>query len=196
MPRPAASSSPFVLRELRWEDFPARLESYLSLYDEVKENPDLGMTLMAERPTREEEVGWFADLYRRALRREDIVVVGETDGRAVGLVTVAAPRFGGRRSENSHVGVLGVLVDRAYRGQGLGEALLVRALELARGRFEIVRLTVFSVNTRAKRLYERLGFRTTGRLDREVKRNGRYLDEEMMALDLKDWRPPVAPGSC
>jgi RimJ/RimL family protein N-acetyltransferase len=182
--------APVVLRELRWEDFPARVASYLALYDEVKENPDLGMTLTENLPKEVDEVDWFAGLYRQTLTGQTVAVVGEVDGRAVGLVTVSAVRQGGQRTENAHVGTLGILVDRSYRGQGVGDALLRRALELARDRVEIVRLIVFSVNVRAKRLYERFGFRTTGRLEREIKRNGRYLDVEMMTLDLKGWKAP------
>jgi RimJ/RimL family protein N-acetyltransferase len=194
MSTPQKPRATFVLRELRWEDFPARLDAYLSLYDEVKENPDLGMSLLARAPAEPEEVDWFAGLYRRVRSGDDIAVVGEIDGRAVGLVTIVRSRFGGRESENGHVGVLGILVDRRYRSQGLGEAMMRRALELARGQFEIVRLVVFSVNVRAKRLYERLGFRVTGRLEAEVRRNGRYLDEEMMMLDLRGPAPSAAEG--
>jgi RimJ/RimL family protein N-acetyltransferase len=192
MPASRKGAVAFVLRELRWEDFPSRRDGYFALYDEVKENPELGLTLMAERPSEEGEAGWFSDLYRAALRGDTVVVVGEMDGKAVGMATIAPARFGGRASENAHVGILGILVDRPYRGRGLGEALLVRALELARARFERVRLAVFSVNVRAKRLYERLGFRTVGHLEGEVKRGGRYLDEELMTLHLADWRPPAA----
>lgn len=185
------AKAPFVLRELRWEDFRDRTEGYLALYDEVRENADLGMTLMQRRPTTEDEAGWFSDLYRATLRGDTIVVVGEVDGRAVGMVTIAPGRLG-RGSESAHVGTLGILVDRRHRGRGLGEALLVRALELARSRFERVRLTVFSGNVRAKRLYERLGFGTVGHLEGEVKRSGRYLDEDIMTLSLADWHPPTA----
>jgi RimJ/RimL family protein N-acetyltransferase len=189
----SAPKAPFVLRELRWGDFQDRLAAYYDLYDEVKENPDLGMTLFGDRPDEAEEVAWFGGLYASVLRGETIAVVGEIDGRAAGLVTILSGPPGGRRSETSHVGTLGVLVDRRYRGRGVGEAMLVRALELARGRFDWVRLVVFSVNHRARRLYERLGFRTVGHLEGQVKRNGRYLDEELMSLRMSDWRPPE-PG--
>jgi RimJ/RimL family protein N-acetyltransferase len=192
MPSNSSGAPAFVLRELRWEDYPARVAGFLDLYAEVKENPDLGMTLMETPPTEASDGRWFAELYRRVREGETVAVVAEVGGKAVGLVTVASPRFGGQRSENSHVGVLGILVNRGHRGRGLGTALMVRALELSRARFEIVRLTVFSVNTGARRLYERLGFRTVGHLPREVKRGDLYLDEEMMSLDLASWRPTTA----
>ena len=191
MPTARQPSTPFVLRELRWEDYPARVRAYLDLYDEVRENPDLGMTLELSRPTEAAEAGWFSDLYRRVKDGQTVAVVGEIDGQAVGMVTIMQSRWAGNLSESSHVGTLGILVDRRYRGRGLGEAMMVRDLTLARSKFEIVRLVVFSVNVRAQRLYERLGFRKTGRLDRQVKRNGRYLDEEMMALTTADWRAPA-----
>ncbi len=190
----AAASRRFVLRGLRWEDAPAWRQVYLDLYDEVKENPELGLTLQERRPTEAEEVAWFSDLYGRSLKGPDVIVVGEVDGHPAGLVTIAPARRGASPWENSHVGILGILVARRHRGHGLGEALMLRALEEARGRFEWVRLTVFSVNSGARRLYERLGFRTVGHLEAEVKRNGRYLDEELMSLDLRSWKAPADVG--
>jgi RimJ/RimL family protein N-acetyltransferase len=187
----APSAAPFVVRELRWGDFPDRMRAYLDLYQEVRENPDLGMTLMDKPPQEADEVGWFADMYRRSLQGHDIALIGEIDGCAAGMVTIVATRYGGQPSESAHVGVLGILVDRRYRGRGIGEAMMVRALEMARTRFDWVRLNVFSVNVRARRLYERLGFKTVGHLEGEVKRGGRYLDEEIMSLRTKDWRPPT-----
>jgi len=192
MPRapPPRGRPPFVVRELRWGDFADRMAGFLALFEEVREDPDLGLTLTRTPPTEAEEVGWFTNLYQRARRGEAVVVVGEADGHAVGMATVASPRNGGSDSEGGHVGVLGITVDRPYRGRGLGAVLLRTALEQARGRFEIVRLNVFSVNVRARSLYERFGFRLCGHLDREVKRGDRYLDEEIMTLDLAGWVPP------
>jgi RimJ/RimL family protein N-acetyltransferase len=186
-----ARTTGFVLRELRWEDFDARVDAYFALYEEVRTNPDLGMSLLSTRPNRGEETEWFASQYRRVIEGEDIAVVADVGGRAVGLVTIAGPRYGGRQSEKGHVGTLGILVEQGYRGRGIGRALLLRALELAKRRFEVVRLLVFSVNTRAKRLYEEVGFRTTGLLAKEVKRGDRFLDEELMSLDLSTWSPPA-----
>ncbi len=48
------------------------------------------------------------------------------------------------------------------RGRGIGTAVIQDVLERARGMGKRVRLQVFKVNDRARQLYERLGFRTTG----------------------------------
>ena len=72
------------------------------------------------------------------------------------------------------------------RGQGAGEALLVEALRQA-GRCEGLRTILLSVSqtqAAAKRLYERLGFRTYGVEPGALRVGDRYLDEEFLALRL------------
>lgn len=56
-----------------------------------------------------------------------------------------------------------VLVDPARRGQGLGERLVLAMIEEARARgIRSLNLYVLDDNTRAVRLYEKLGFETVG----------------------------------
>ncbi len=172
------------VRELRWTDFDPLREMYYLLYEERVSNPDIGIALFAERPGYEDEAKWFADLYRRALRGDAIVRVGELDHRVVGNCVVG--RHGpSASSELGHVGTLGILVHRDARGQGVGEALLRATIEACRGTFEIVRLSVLVPNSRARRLYERHGFVGIGRVPGAVRRGDRRIDEDLMALDLR-----------
>ena len=55
--------------------------------------------------------------------------------------------------------VSNLFVDPAHQGQGIGAALMRRAEEMAPGELT---LSVFTVNTGARRLYERLGFAVEG----------------------------------
>jgi ribosomal protein S18 acetylase RimI-like enzyme len=181
------------VRELRWSDFDALVETYYHLYEERAAGEPIGITLFGERPARVDEVQWFANLYRSTLEGETIAVVAEEGDRPVGncIIHPVAPR---RDSELGHFGELGILVDHRFRGRGAGTALLLHALEQARARYEAVRLAVFADNVRAKRLYERLGFRTYGRLPRAIRRGGGYIDEELMFLELAQWAPPPNPN--
>ncbi|MGP8077266.1 MAG: N-acetyltransferase family protein [Thermoplasmata archaeon] len=183
-----------ILRELRWADFEALVESYWELYDARDRGEPFGIPLFAVRPSQEEEAAWFATLFRRTVSGDGIAVVAEVDGRAVGLCEIRPTSPGGRGSEGGHVGELGILIDHRHRGRGLGRAMIRRALELAPARFEIVRLWVFANNDRAKRLYVRLGFTAAGRLPSVVRRGTTYFDEELMYVDLRHWRPPD-PGA-
>ncbi len=169
------------VRDVEWSDFPDLLDIYYHLYDERAQGDPIGITLFSERPSHADEIDWFARAYARFERGVDVWSVAESDGRVVGNCTIQrlAPVAG---SEQAHIGILGILVHHSHRGQGVGTALLTHALAAARRRFEVVRLSVFSINTGARRLYERFGFVTTGHSPRAVKRDGAYLDEEEMTL--------------
>jgi RimJ/RimL family protein N-acetyltransferase len=171
------------IRDLRWSDFDDLRDTYFLLYEERTAQPDIGIGLFETQPTYENEVAWFANQYRQVLLGNAVVAIAERDGRAIGTCTVR--RVGpSAESETGHVGELGIVVHRDHRGTGAGTALLKHALEQCRGKFEVVRLSVFSVNVRARRLYERFGFVPIGTIPRAIRRNGQYFDEDFMVLDL------------
>jgi RimJ/RimL family protein N-acetyltransferase len=181
---PAPPSSPVTVRELRWTDFDPLREMYYLLYEERERNPEIGISLFETRPSYEDEVRWFSGLYDRALRGDAIVRVAEIDGGVVGNCVIG--REGpSRTSELGHMGVLGILVHRDFRGRGAGDALLSACLGACSGTFDVVVLSVFVANPRARALYERHGFVVYGRVPGAVLRGGRYLDEDQMVLDLR-----------
>ncbi len=63
----------------------------------------------------------------------------------------------GVQREEQEIRVLEVFISPAYQGRGMGTFLLGQLLGEARERGVPVKLRVLRVNTRAKRLYERLG---------------------------------------
>lgn len=178
------SSRPLVtVRPVRWEDLADLRETYLELYAERDSGEPIGITLFERAPSMSDEVAWFDRMFRRVLEGEELFLVAEVDGHVVGSCSIGM-MSPGPSSEQSHVGELGILVRREFRGKGVGTALLERAVTDARARFELVYLSVFSINERARRLYERFGFTVCGHLPRIVKRSGRYFDEERMVLDF------------
>lgn len=167
---------------------------YYRLYDERDQGLPIGITLFGERPALADEVAWFARVYREVLDGERVVSVGEVDGRVVGNCTIG--RMGpGASSEAGHVGVLGILVDAPYRGHGVGTALLHHALGQARQKFEVVRLSVFSINEGAQRLYRRFGFVPCGHVPRAVRRGSQYFDSDEMVLVFDRPSPGSTAGS-
>ncbi len=175
------------VREVRWEDFSDVTRAYYDLYDEVKTNPELGITLFAARPTLGQEGEWFAKLLREMEDGNRVAAVAIVDGKAVGLCEVHRK---GLSQEMAHVGELGILVGRGYRGRGVGKALLEYVLSRCRGRFSLIVLSVFTTNEQARALYRSLGFRAWGTLPKAIRRNGRLIDEEHMVLELTETRPP------
>jgi ribosomal protein S18 acetylase RimI-like enzyme len=77
-----------------------------------------------------------------------------------------------------------VYVDQAFRGRGLAVGLVEAAIATARqAGLRFVYLTV-AVGNDARRIYDRLGFRTFGIEPRGLLVDGEFVDEEMMVLDL------------
>lgn len=89
----------------------------------------------------------------------------------------------------SHWGELGMGLEPAWRGKGLGTYLVQSLLAWAteHPRLEKVVLKVFAANARAHKLYERLGFVEEGRL-RQCLRLGpnNYTDAILMAAFVKE----------
>jgi putative acetyltransferase len=82
-----------------------------------------------------------------------------------------------------HSGVLGMAVVAAWRGRGIGSRLLQATLQAAWQReMTRIELTVRVDNERARRLYERFGFKVEGRCRRYMLVDGRYEDGYLMAL--------------
>jgi ribosomal protein S18 acetylase RimI-like enzyme len=84
--------------------------------------------------------------------------------------------------------IWGVYVTPGSRGQGCGRRLLEALVQRARTieGVEQIQLSVASTQTAAAKLYRSLGFVSFGIEPRALKVAGRYLNEEYMALDLKD----------
>jgi RimJ/RimL family protein N-acetyltransferase len=77
-------------------------------------------------------------------------------------------------------------VRSAARKSGIGKILVAAVLDHARGRVEMVQLTVVSENEAARRLYEAMGFVEYGFEKRAHKHQGRYYDEVLMVKFLDE----------
>jgi RimJ/RimL family protein N-acetyltransferase len=85
-----------------------------------------------------------------------------------------------------HNGRIGMGIEKAYQGQGLGEALLRYAVEAAtENHFHRLDLTVRTFNQSAIALYEKLNFRRVGILKQVAFIDGDYRDEFMYELLLE-----------
>jgi ribosomal protein S18 acetylase RimI-like enzyme len=113
------------------------------------------------------------------LANAPIRFVASAAGRVVGWCDVTPSQLEGFR----HSGTLGMGLLPAFRGRGLGRALLEQTLAAAREAGPTrIELEVFASNVGAIALYERFGFAHEGR-----KRSGRLLDgryEDIVCMAL------------
>ena len=170
-----------MIRELQWNDMNDLIENYYSYYEEVKRDPEFGIIFFHYKPSFESEVEWFSNLYRDTMKGDAFVRVAVEDGKVVGICDIHRIR---PDSEVSHNGVLGIAIREGYRNRGIGKALISDALDAARGKLEIVTLSVFTTNKRANSLYRKLGFIDYGMRPKSIKRGNRYFDELYMYILL------------
>jgi RimJ/RimL family protein N-acetyltransferase len=105
-------------------------------------------------------------------------IVAVADGQLVGMIHVEVSRHG--------FGEFGMLVDREWRGSGVGSALLRAAIDWAgaHGLHKLC-LEVFPHNTAAIALYRKCGFVEEGHRVRQYRRaSGELWDSIIMGLSL------------
>ena len=113
------------------------------------------------------------------IEREDaVVLVAEAGGQPVGELVLHLAGHG--------VADLGMAVAAAWRGRGIGSALLAEGIDRARAAgAHKVTLQVWPHNSAAIALYERFGFQREGYLTRHYRRrSGELWDAVIMGLRL------------
>ena len=114
------------------------------------------------RPTGDAAEGYAWFLGSQLKNTDALVLVGERDGRIVGYLYAGIEPRNWKELREEAGFVHDILVDDAARGQGAGAALMAAALEWMRER-GVPRVVLWTAanNTRARQLFERLGFRPT-----------------------------------
>jgi RimJ/RimL family protein N-acetyltransferase len=164
-----------VLRTPRMSDLDDFLEFINSLVDEGAE------ILVEQKLTREAEADWLGKHLADIEKGVVIGVAGEVDGKIVANSEVR--RGIGKRS---HVGTLGIAIRDGYRDLGIGTKIMqVLIEESKKAGLQLLRLTVFDSNLRAKHVYKKVGFREVGKIPRAIRHQDRYVDEVVMVLPLQ-----------
>jgi RimJ/RimL family protein N-acetyltransferase len=142
----------------------------------LSKNPEaFGSTFEKENA---QPLSWFEAVVGRA-----DIFGAFLDGTLVGIAAYSARES----SKQAHKALLWTMYVRAAgRNSGLGRSLVAAVIDHARGRVEMVQLTVVSVNEAARRLYRVMGFVEYGYEKRALKHDGRYFDEVLMVKFLDE----------
>jgi L-phenylalanine/L-methionine N-acetyltransferase len=142
-----------------------------SLYFHPEVNPFLLYEMM--------EVDSFKPIFKDLLKKK-IVFVFEDKGEKVGMFKLFAQTY-----RTSHIGYLGgVAIHPNFGGKGYGTIMLKEILSYAKTcGFLRIELSTATINDKAIRLYEKVGFQKEGVLRKYcyLKSENRFLDEMMMA---------------
>ncbi|NMO98189.1 GNAT family N-acetyltransferase [Paenibacillus lemnae] len=115
----------------------------------------------------------------------DKFVIGafHESGLLVGIVALA--RESGIKTTHK-ANVYGVYISKEMRRTGIGKALLLELIRIAKDieGLEQLNLSVVCDNEPAKELYKSVGFKTYGIEPNALKFMGQYYDEDLMVLQL------------
>lgn len=140
----------------------------------VKESEFLRLN---EKVTLDEERKWLKTTMDAMRKGRKVYISAEINGVISGAGAVES-----MAGASSHVGELGISFREKYTGLGIGsrliELLMNEAMKIG---IEVVKLSHYSNNMRAKHVYERMGFVHVGTIPRARKhRNGGYSGETIM----------------
>lgn len=131
--------------------------------------------------TREEEETWLKNNLEAIKNKALMIYWAIYDGKIVGAVDIRR----GNSVREWHVGTVGLMVDKDFRGEGLGRYLLELILRKAKeAGFHTAVLGLFWDNEIAKNLYQKLGFIEYGRLPDGVYRKQKFSDHLLMYKKL------------
>ena len=144
-----------TLRNGTEKDGKAVLENFILTHEQT----DFLLSYPDESKTTPEQEGQF--LKKQTESPCGIEILAEVDGIVAGLAGINAV---GSKYKVCHRADLGISVDKAYWGLGIGRALLEGCIECAKkAGYEQVELSVVAENIRAIKMYERAGFAEFGR---------------------------------
>lgn len=130
--------------------------------------------------TTVEEEARFIDENKRT--KNCLFLIAICEGEIIGCLTFS----GGNRKRIEHYGEFGVTVLKKYWGLGIGKALINYFIQWARvsGIIKKVNLKVRADNTKAIKLYKRLGFVKEGTISRFFYHGGRFYDVYVMGIEI------------
>ena len=163
-----------ILRTPKWEDLDDLMEHLNSLIEEGADIPK------DRKITREEEADRLARAFATAEKGDFFIIVAEIRGKVVGTSDITI--LGTYRR---HIGELGIGLRREYRDKGIGTEILGTMIEqAAKMGLKMLTLNVFATNSRARHVYEKVGFRETGRTPNYFYKNGEYIDDITMVKEI------------
>lgn len=154
-----------------------RAKEFMKYINELLEEDDY--IIFNKKPTLKEERKWINDMIGSVLKRRVVFAIAEHDGCIVGSSEIRT-----KIGRESHVGSLGVIVRKEYRGIGIGTQLIFAAIGEAKGvlkaKPKIIELEVFETNKNAQNVYQNLGFKKVAELHNRIQRRGKLISKIIM----------------
>ena len=161
-----------VLRYPTMED----LEQLLEFINELSKE-DTFITFSGETITREEEEKFLKSTLEKMRKGDQIMLLAFIRNHLIGNCGIERDFDAKKRS--SHIGIVGISLKKAYRNDGIGFRMLKTLIDLSyeMKNLRFLRLDVYSVNEKAFKLYQKMGFIEYGRLPKGIRYKNELVDK-------------------
>ena len=138
-------------------------------------------SVMSEKIYLVSEIYLYTERGQKDMLRnpDDLTLVSLIDREVVGTMNILR----GFYKKNRHTGSLGIAVEAAHRGKGLGRRMIEEGIEWCReSGVSKLNLEVFSSNVGAISLYERMGFTIEGERKGQFLVDGQFVNDVLMTI--------------
>ncbi len=164
-----------IFRYPRTTDVEAMLEYANNLIDE-----DTTIMLSGKKIHYDEEKEYLNSMLLEMEERRAVHLIVEVERTFAGMAGVVRQKY-----RKTHVGLIGISLAPKFRRRGIGIELLRSVIDESRRlSLRLLVLQVFENNHRAIRLYEKIGFRTSGKVPDAYYFKNQYIGEVTMYLPL------------
>lgn len=160
----------------------AKREDLQSMTDFINQasREDTFISLSGEQLTIEEEAKYLNEVLEKMAKGEAVKLFVFVNDALIGSADITRMQ---RRSQ--HVGLVGIIIKKEYRAEGIGKAMIETLFNLAQKMgLLMLELSCFANNTTACNLYTSVGFEKVGRIPQKLAYKGEYIDSIVMVKDL------------
>lgn len=135
------------------------------------------ITFQGEEISLESEKAFLEAEIKNIKEKKNVMLLAYLNEVLVGIGAVR-----GSAAVTSHIGILGISIQKEYRDKGIGKILFSAILEETEKNLpiRIITLEVFANNPTAQELYESFGFIEYGRLPGGIHHKEKYVDNVLM----------------
>jgi len=139
--------------------------------------------LINEKMTIKDEIKFLEGVIKTTKSKTKVFLVAEHDDKVIGTASVELEKW-----RRNHIGKLGIAIRDGYRGMGLGKYLMSETIRLAKRELKpkpkMIQLEVYVNNKIAIKFYKKMGFKTVGKIPKQIQYKGKLIDEFIMILYL------------
>jgi RimJ/RimL family protein N-acetyltransferase len=163
-------------------DLVAAERSYVPLYNKWVNDPEVTQWLKVDPPlSLEMEHNWVDGVCREGRM---VFTILTKEGKPIGNLGMEEISWKHRRAS------MGIMIgEKEYWGKGYGSDAIITLLRYAFEELGMRRVDLFTDldNVRARRTYQKCGFREEGVMRQFRSKNGRVVDEVLMSILSSEW---------